>query len=267
MNFAMLVFRATLRGQRTSIALMSVGLLAFAFLMSATFDAFGEATLELMESMPQGFQSLLKAATGAGSASMNYMAIGYRHPVPLIITAGFVVAASSGAMAREIERGSIFLLLSRPVPRPHFMVAKLGSMVVGLVVFQAFILLGTWIGATTYDLVGMDYGVVALIMVNGLFLTLALAGLAFPISAVSSDGGRAITLSSGLLVALFFVDFLAGTWSAVEAIGPISPFHYYDPVGVVSAGSVPALHLGVLAAFAVGGLTLAALAFGRRDIP
>lgn len=267
MTGALLVFRSTLRGQRLSIALMSVGLLLFAFLMSATFEAFGEATLELMESMPSGFQTLLKAATGVGSASMNYMAIGYRHPVPMIITAGFVVAASSGAMAREIERGSIFLLLSRPVPRLHLLLAKLGSMAVGLVAFQAFILLGTWIGVTAYDLPGMDYGVVALIMVNGFFLAMALAGVVFPISAVSSDGGRSIALSAGLLVVLFFVDFLASTWSAVEAIGPVSPFYYYDPVGVVSAGGLSVLHLGVLAAFAFGGLTLAAIAFDRRDIP
>jgi ABC-2 type transport system permease protein len=267
MTVALLVFRSTLRGQRISIALMSVGLLAFAFLMSATFEAFGVATLELMESMPSGFQSLLKAATGAGSAAMNYMAIGYRHPVPMIVTAGFVVAASSGAMAKEIERGSIFLLLSRPVPRLHLMLAKFASMAVGLVAFQAFMLLGTWIGATTYGLEGMDYGTVTLIMVNGLFLGLAVSGITFSISAVSSDGGRAIALSAGILVVLFFVDFLAGTWSAVEAIGPISPFHYYDPVSVVNSGSVSALHLGVLAAFAVGGLTLAAIAFNRRDIP
>ena len=267
MTVALLVLRSTLRGQRISIALMSVGLLAFAFLMSATFEAFGEATLDLMESMPSGFQSLLKATTGAGSASMNYMAIGYRHPVPMLITAGFVVAASSGAMAKEIERGSIFLLLSRPVPRVHLMLAKFTSMVIGLVAFQVFILLGTWIGAIAYGLEGMDYGAVSLIMLNGLFLGLAVSGITFPISAVSSDGGRAIALSAGILVVLFFVDFLAGSWSAVEGIGPISPFHYYDPVSVVNSGSVSALHLGVLAAFAVGGLTLAAIAFNRRDIP
>lgn len=261
-----LVFRSTLRGQRISIAFLSVGLLLFAFLMAATFEAFGESTLELMESMPQGFQAFLKSATGVGSASMNYMAIGYRHPVPLIINAAFVVAASSGAMAREIERGSIFLLLSRPVPRLSLLAAKLGSMVVGLVLFQAFILLGTWIGVSAYDVPGMDYGVILLIMVNGLFLSLGLAGVVFPVSAVSSDGGRAIALSAGLLVVLFFIDFLAGTWSVVDFIGPISPFHYYDPVSVVSAGSVPALHLGVLAAFAVGGMGLAAVAFDRRDI-
>jgi ABC-2 type transport system permease protein len=267
MKATVLVFRATLRGQRISIAFMSVGLLLFAFLMAATFEAFGEITLELMESMPQGFQSLVKATTGVGSMSMNYMAIGYRHPVPMIITAAFVVAASSGAMAREIERGSIFLLLSRPVPRLHMMAAKLGSMMVGLVFFQAFILLGTWIGATVYDLAEMDYRAISLIMVNGFFLGMGVAGVTFPISAVSSDGGRAIALSAGLLVVLFFVDFLAGTWSAVEAIGPVSPFHYYDPVGVVGTASVPVLHLGVLAAFAVGGLALATVAFSRRDIP
>ena len=170
-------------------------------------------------------------------------------------------------MAREIEKGSIFLILSRPVPRLHMLVAKLGSLMVGLALFLAFALLGTWIGVTVYDVPDVEYVGVMRVLLNAFFLSLSLTGIAFVVSASNSDGGRAIALSAGILVVLFFIDFLASTWAVVEPIGFVSPFHYYDPVRVMSTGSVAVLHLGVLAAFAVAGLTAAAVIFNRRDIP
>lgn len=261
-----LIFVATLKGQRMSIGLVSLGLMLFYILFCVTFDAFGETLLELMETLPGGFQALFKSVHGSSSPSMTYLGVGLREPILLIIVSGFVIAASSGAMAREIERGSILLLLSRPVSRLQMMIAKLGSMLVGLVLLQVFVLIGILIGVAAYGIPEVEIQTILLVLVNGFFLSASLGGIAYAVSSVSSDGSRATAASAVIFVVLFFVDYLAESWPTVEVIGPASPFHYYDPVGVISAGAIPLIDLVALACFMSASLALSGIAFNRRDI-
>ena len=261
-----LIVWSTITGQRVALPLLSVALFGFAILIAATYNAFGEIQGSLFESLPEAFRALLKTQSGLAGTPNGFLATGYRHPVYLTILTAFVIAASSGAMAREIERGTVFLLLSRPLHRYRLVLAKIAAMFLALVLFLGATLLGTWIGVLVGDMDGVDFPSLLLVQVNALFLIMAVAGYSFLISSVSSEGGRVISLAAGLAVVFFFVDYLATLWSAVEYIGLLSLFHYYDPVSVVDKGAVPALHLGVLGAVAVVGFAGALFAFQRRDI-
>lgn len=261
-----LILWRTLSGQRIAILLLSLGLFGFAFLIPATFDAFGGEAGSIFESVPETLRTLLKAPAGLMSTPTGYLATGYRHPVFLVILVAFIIASSSGAMAREIERGTVFLLLARPISRYRMVLAKLGSMLTGVLLFLAMALLGSWAGALTYSLEGVDFASLLLVQLNALFLALAIGGYSFLISALASEGGRVITVAASVTVAFFFLDFLAGLWTAIDFLGPASLFHYYDPVSIVDAGSIPALHLGVLGAVAVATFAAALIAFQRRDI-
>ena len=261
-----LVLWQTLKGQRIALLLLSLGLFGFAILIPAMFDSL-VGVGGYLESMPEGIKSLLKAQGRIASTPIGFLAAtGYRHPIYFVTLVAFVIASASGAMAREIERGTVFMLLSRPLHRYRLVLAKLGAMLLGLILLLGAALLGTWTGALAFGLPDIDFPSLLLVQVNALFLTLAIAGYSFLISALSSEGGRTIALAAGLAVVFFFLDFLSSFWSAVHALGPVSLFHYYDPLSIVDNGSVSALHLGVLAAVAVVGFAGALVAFQRRDI-
>ena len=257
----------TLKSQRIALSLLSLGLFGFAILIPASFGSFGGEQGSFFESLPEGVKSLLKAQGGFASTPTGFLAAaGYRHPLYLIILVGFTIASASGAIAGEIERGTIFLLLARPIHRYELVLAKLGAATLGLIMFLGVALLGSWTGALAFDLSGLSFRALLLVQLNALFLILAIGGCSFLISATSSEAGKAISLSAGLAVVFFFLDFLSSLWSAVESLGPISVFHYYDPVSIADRGYVPALHLGVLGAVAVLGFVGAVVAFNRRDI-
>ena len=217
--------------------------------------------------MPQGFRALIKASGEYASEEMGYLAVGFREPIYLIIILSFVIASSSSAIAKEIERGTIFLLLSRPVSREEFFLAKLATTFIGTVLLLCFAILGTWLGSLVFGVNGIDYDLVFKIQINVFFLSLAVAGIGYLISSILSEGGKTLALSSGVTVLMFFIEFLADSLPSIDWIGYVSVFHYYEPSILVNSESLSWVNLSILIIVGFIGLTLATIMFKRRDIP
>ena len=261
------VFLATLRGSKVSIPVLCFAALLFSFVFLATFDAFGDMFFEMIETMPQGFRALIKASGEYASEEMGYLAVGFREPIYLIIILSFVIASSSSAIAKEIERGTIFLLLSRPVSREEFFLAKFATTFIGTVLLLCFAILGTWLGSLVFGVNGIDYDLVFKIQINVFFLAIAVAGIGYLISSILSEGSKTLALSSGVTVLMFFIEFLADSLPSIDWIGYVSVFHYYEPSILVNSESLSWGNLSILIIVGFIGLILATIMFKRRDIP
>lgn len=265
----LLILKTTLKGHRLALALMGLALMGLGVLIPSTFTSFGVNGESLIEQMPRGVQAFLKTQGDLTPllGAEGYMAVGYRHPIYMVVVIAFTIAAVS-TLAREIEKGTIFLLLARPFPRYHLVLAKGAGLVVGLVVLLGASLAGTALGVAISD---FDQPVrlsrFLLISFNAFLLFLAIGGYGFLFSALSRDGARAIVLATGLTVVSFFVDFVAELWEPLEFLGPLSVFHYYSPISVVQQGAVPWNHVLALLGVAAVGYTAAIAVFQRRDIP
>ena len=63
------------------------------------------------------------------------------------------------------------------------------------------------------------------------------------------------------------MDFVAELWEPLEFLGPLTVFHYYNPIDIVQHGTVPWSHALVLIGVAATGYAAAIAVFQRRDIP
>ena len=261
------IFYATLRGGKVSITSLCFAALLFSFVFLATFDAFGDMFFEMIETMPQGFRALIKASGEYASEEMGYLAVGFREPIYLIIIMSFVISSSSSAIAKEIERGTIFLLLSRPVSRGRFFLAKLATSIIGTVLLLCFAILGTWLGSIVFGVNNINYDLVVKIQFNVFLLALSVVGISYLISSFLSEGGKTLALSSGVTVLMFFIEFLADSLPSIDWIGYISVFHYYEPSILVNSESLSWGNLTVLFFVAFICLMSAMVIFARRDIP
>ena len=187
-----IVFLQSLKNQRTTILVLCLALIAFEALIAATFNS-------LYEGLPDLARDLLRA--GGGSPTAYQAAIGFRHPMFLVVVVGFVIAASSGAMAREIERGTAFILLARPIERYKVVLVRVATMVIVLLLMLLAAFVGVALGAQVFGLPELDYGLLALGQVNALFLLTAVAGYSLFVSSLSNDGGKATSIAGGLAVA------------------------------------------------------------------
>ena len=259
----------TLQGYRTPILLIGLGLYAFALLLAYIFQAFGgaEGMMRYMEMMPESMQRIAEAEGFTSDTYMGYLAGGYRHPVFLISIAAFVIGTGSRVVAGEVERGTILLVLSRPLMRWQFLSGKYFAIFSGLIFVLLFAWAGTWTGTLlTGEGAKTDHLVLLRVTINAIVLALAIGGYTAFISSFNNDGGQATGQATAVTVVMFFLDYLATLWDAASFLGPVSIFHYYNPVALADGGGNPLRDISVLLSIAVIAYAFAYYYFQRRDI-
>ena len=65
---------------------------------------------------------------------------------------------------------------------------------------------------------------------------------------------------------LFLLDIVARVWQPGRPLGRLSPFHYFNPIELVSGRPVTWSHLAVLAAVGAGGMAVAYIVYSKRDL-
>ena len=256
----------TLKGHRWPMLFTYTLVVGFGILIATSFEQFGR---EFAEEIPKGLSALLKVEGNLllAKGAQGYIAIGFRHPLFLIIVSAFAIATASGALAREIEQRTILLLLARPIPRYHLVLGRGGESLLALILLVAAMLMGTFIGVALAGLTGsVDVGPFLVIGFNALCLAMVIMGYSYLFSALSSDGGRVTLLAAGLTMVFFLIDFISGLFEFLEPIGPASIFHYYDPVAIALVPGFPVLDVGLLLGLAAITFGAAVLVFQRRDI-
>lgn len=263
------VFRQTFRAYRIGLLAVAVGLFAVSMVIVYTFEAFGglEAFAELFELVPAPIAALFRAQGGFATTATGYIAADYRHPFYIIAGFAYAIAVASGASAREVERGTALMLLAAPIARWRYLLPKLAVLVVGAAVAVFATWLGTVAGAVLTGITEeIDYGLLVLVQLNMFALIIAAGAVTALVSAASSDGGQAVVWGAGIATVMYLLDFLSLIWGPAEPLGPLTLFHYYDPLGVVRNGDVPWRDLAVLFSVAVAGFAAALVTFQRRDI-
>src|SRR5205823_2216903 len=79
--------------------------------------------------------------------AMDILSIGYVHPAMLVLFSIWAVGRASGAIAGEIDRGTMELLLAQPIPRSRLVMAHLAVDCITIPLLCFSMWAGTWAGA------------------------------------------------------------------------------------------------------------------------
>lgn len=258
--YALALERAWIR-----IVLLAAGFALFELVVGLSYASVDQnAVRRLLDALPPALRALAGSAD-LGSAT-GYAGSGYLHPVALALQAA--VAISMGATpAREAEDGTAELVLSRPLPPARWLGAHALAMATGL----AVVVCGGYVGglvasASVRDLAPVDPGPLALALLGGFVMFLAVGCVTLLVASMERSGGRAVGWATGFLVVSYAIDYLAQVWSVAEPLGPLSVFHYLDPPEVLRTGSIGAGDLLPLVALAAVAAAAALVLVGRRDL-
>lgn len=263
-----LIARSTLRRRWVSLAALAGGGAFFQALVAVSFPAIGgmETVTSVVQTFPEGLRTLLKLAPNlqAGFALVDYLAFSWIHPVFVGLGAALVVSRASDGLAGEIERGGVYLTLSRPVARWAFVLGKALEMFFSVAVFVIAGYLGMVLGVRLAGLgaLPLDRFWLVALMAGPLFG--AMGSGALVISSLLSRGG----LAGGLGTAWTLISFVLDVIPAVNesAVAGLNPWHQYFPQEVVTTGRIDPLGLGVLLGWCMAGVVAAIVVFGRRDL-
>ena len=262
-----LIFASTLRRKRWSLLWFALSVAAFHWLVAVSFPAIGgmEAVTSVVRTFPEGLRTLLKLAPNlqAGFGAQDYLAFTWMHPLFIGLGAAFVVARATDALTGEIERGAIYLTLSRPLRRWNFVLGKALEMVAGAGVIALAGWLGLALGVQSlpYDLPLGNYALAALM---AWLLFGALGGGALWIASCFSRTAPAGGLAIAWTLIAFVLDVIPAIANA--PVGWLNPWHYYFPQEIVATGRVEPVGVVVMIGWLVGGVASAIGVFGRRDL-
>lgn len=271
MSRSLVLFAKQWRQQRGTGLACGTLLLAFALVIVVSFRAFGDVIEEqVMERMRLGgMGEIFFGGTPQGMDFLStFLSIAFTHPLVLLLLCVFSIAVASRALAGEIERGTIDVLLAVPVTRLQFALASGAAFAVGLalllLVHWAGLRLGLqWTGVRppARTLPALGYA-----SMNLAALVLCVGGYSFLCSALASERGRAAGLAAGITVAFYFFNVLAQLWEKAQFMRYLSIFHYHRPLPLLTSGAPAWGDLAVLCGLAAITFLAALWVFARRDI-
>ena len=230
------------------------------------------------------------------------LAIVCMHPLVQAIVCIWAIGRGAGAIAGEIDRGTMELLLAQPVARKRVILAHLLVDVTVIPILCVALFAGLHFGVWIVGTFTVDPGVYHAMhvpvpnplpsyTVNANVVRPGLANMAALLFAVSgytmwlSAAGRSRTRVLGLAILVTLVQFLVNVigqlWDGLAFLRPFTVFYYYQPqaINLKSAWTVdPGLAwtgkplIGVNVVLVLGlvgavGYAMALRTFVRRDVP
>lgn len=205
--------------------------------------------------------------------SVSIMMSFWSHPLIIAIIAMWAIGRGSSAVGAEVERGTLDLILSRPVSRASYLLTHVLMAIFGLFFVALALAVGAGIGAHyNYLRVPIAFWTLVKPALNLAVLGLPIYGYTLLVSAVDHVRWRATMIGSVVTLA----GFIAWVVSVIPVLQKytwrvylerVSIFKLYNPVDDVSTGELLLFNLAVLAAIGAGCILLSFLAFTRRDLP
>jgi ABC-2 type transport system permease protein len=274
------------------MGLASVGQLSRSQLESTLFEGPGK----IMRTLMGGENINLERA-------MDMLSVGYVHPLVITILCIWAIGRSSGAIAGEIDRGTMELLMAQPIRRSRLVLAHgcVDLLIIPLLCLSLWA--GTCLGVVLVgpieltaeelkrfpfpvnvnsDALRLDPAAIGPGLLNVAALVFAVSGYTLWLSA----GGRFRWKVMGTAVFITLVQFLINVvgqlWDTIGVLRPFTVFYYYQTQQIILAhrwsidlGNVwnnghPLYSLNVLAVLGTVGIVGYAMAlwtFSRRDLP
>lgn len=255
----------TWRTHRVRLAIVSLSLAVWAFLMPVIYATFGREMEVMLESgiIPEAFLSLM----GADPFSLDgSVALGAVHPFAIALQVVYPVGFAAVAIAGERQRGTLEVLLSRPLSRRTLYLTLLLATISAAVVTTLAATLGTAAGAALYDVAsGLDIGEQALLGLNNVLLLAALGGISLAASASFDRLTPALGIALAVTLLGYVLEILGTLWPDAAFLQPYSLFHYLRPLEILG-GKAELSDLLVLAGVLVASTAYGLWRFPRRDL-
>ena len=237
---------------------------------------------------------------------LDFLAVQMLHPVVMVLACLWGIGRSAGAISGEIEKGTMELLLSQPVPRDRLIFAHLIVDLLVLPILCSANLAGTQFGLWAVGDFVVDYSAIAKMGLPGVnpnrskeilevsakdqwgaavgltALMFAISGITMLFSACGRSRWRVIGWAVLTVLVMFILNVLGQLWDEIAFLRPLSIFYYYQPqniwlhrdwlldLGEVWNGGKPMFQIPpVVLLFAVGtaGYFFALRVFTKRDLP
>jgi beta-exotoxin I transport system permease protein len=242
----------------------------FQFLLTqvASYMLRRSAFSELSSLMPDFMRTVLGPESLAFMSFTGIVAFGYFHPV--VIAAALTIAIwIATEPAGEIETRFVDLTLARELTRFDVVMRSAIVFVVAGAVVLGLMTIGTWTGLTCCTPAEAPRPGARLVLSLAISLgTLMVCwgGVGFAVAAVSRRRAVAAGVTGGGALAAYLLDYLGRAWEPARTIGSMTPFHFFEPMTLITGAPLSIRNVIMLIAIGLIGTIVGGVIFSHRDI-
>jgi ABC-2 type transport system permease protein len=259
------LFARTLAWQRVRWIVISLAILGWGLLIPIIYTAFSDAMRQLANSgaIPE---ELLNFGSGSFFSLPGAITLGTQHPIAIAMLAVFAVGATATAIAGERQRGTLEVMLARPLTRTGTYLTILLALLLVVAAVLAALLVGFVVGAATQGILeDLPLEHLPMTFLNGFLLWGAFATFGMAASVSFDRPGPALGLAMAYLLVNYFLEILGSLWRDVQWTQEYSLFHHFQPSEILEGAADP-LDLVILGiAFAIP-IVYGLIVFPRRDL-
>lgn len=203
-----------------------------------------------------------------GLSFRGIVLFGYSHPIVIIFLVAMAIAVSS-EIGLEIESKFVDLLMARPLPRATPVLRSTIVLVVATVAALGSMFAGSWLGLTLIapeTATAPEHALILSMATNLGALVLAWGGVTLAIASVAKRRAAAVGTAALLAFVMFVLDYLGRFWDKARDLSKISPFHYYEPFGMIGGNALSPSDVAILGAIFATGTIFALVVYSRRDL-
>jgi ABC-2 type transport system permease protein len=249
------------------IRLLAVGgaLAVWGLLMPVIYATFGVDLQPLIERFP-AFDQMSRIMAGSLFTLSGWVALGLVHPISIALFAVFAIGFPLAAVAGERQRGTLEVVLARPLSRRTLYVTLLLAATLFVALIAAAALVGTVLSAGLMEVLDeLPVANLPALWLNTVALYWVIAAISLAASVSYDRSAPAAAVALGIVLTSYSLQFIGSIWPDADWLQAYSIFHYLRAEEVLSAG----LRLGdllVLAAVGAIAVAYALIVFPRRDL-
>lgn len=255
----------TIRWNRTGLIVLFIAGFGWGILIPIIYASFSDAIRDLANSgaIPK---QLMNFGSGSLFTVPGAITIGFQHPIAIAFLGIFAVGTTTGAIAGERERGTLEVLLARPLSRRTLYVTVAIAVVVLLALELVSLLAGQWAGILAVDIADeVDVSGFWLVFANGLLLWSAFAAFSLAASVSFDRRGPALGLALAYLLVAYFLEILGSLWTDVAWSQEYSLIHHFQPSELMGGDPDP-IDFVILGLATLIPVVYALVVFPRRDL-
>jgi ABC-2 type transport system permease protein len=177
-----------------------------------------------------------------------------------------LVGATATAIAGERQRGTLEVLLARPISRVTMYLSVLLALLLVVAVVLLALLGGFVTGAAVQGVLDeLAPEQLPLVWLNGFLLWGAFATFGLAASVSFDRPGPAIGITLAYLLANYFFEILGSLWREADWTQEYSLFHHFQPTEILE-GSLDPIDLVICGIAFLVPLVYALVVFPRRDL-
>lgn len=243
--------------------------LLFSFMFVAMYPSILEQSAEL-ESLFNAYPpAMLEIFDIQGSAIFSefhaFLGVEYYSIMWPILVATLGISLGTSAIAKEIEDGSLYVLLSQPLSRIKIFIGKYlsGFALISLFVYgSAFVLkFLTWVYEVQWSMESL-WSIANL----GLLFSLTIFSITFLASSVVSKAGKASSIAAGIVFGGYALNIAARLQDSLDWLKYFSIFHYFDYAKALAGGGIDTANIAVFIGIIVFTFVAGMILFRKRDI-